>query len=248
MFHANMSHATNATSNQTTAKTTMQKSSTSMLSLAILASTMLFLPGCAYFKGGNHITVGSVPDDYRTNHPISISEQEQHLDVPVGTSDKHISLAQRSVIQGFIAQYASNGSGPIQIALPSGGSNSGAASRVRPDVVAAIRKGGVTESQVVTTNYSASAQDGNPIRISYRAISASTDQCGKWPDDISETSQNKLYHDFGCSYQNNVAAQMANPADLLGPRNAGEIDAAKRLKVIKDYQASSPSTRSEVNY
>ena len=225
-----------------------KQSSTGMVSLAIIASTMLFLPGCAYLNGGNHVIVGSVPDDYRTNHPISISEQEQHLDVPVGTSDKNLSLAQRSVIQGFIAQYASNGSGPIQIALPSGSSNSAAAARVRSDVVNAIRKAGVTESQLITVGYSAASGSGNPIRISYRAISASTDECGKWPEDIANTAENKNYHDFGCSYQNNLAAQLANPADLLGPRNVGEIDATKRLKVIKDYQTVTTVNRSEVTY
>ncbi|MGL4490601.1 MAG: CpaD family pilus assembly protein [Rhizobiaceae bacterium] len=224
------------------------KPSTGLVSLAILASTMLFLPGCSYLKGGNHVIVGSVPDDYRTKHPISISEQEQHLDVPVGTSDKSLSLAQRSIIQGFIAQYSSNGSGPIQIALPSGSTNSAAASRVRSDVIDAIRKGGVTQSQVVTINYDASAGAANPIRISYRAITASTDQCGKWPDDIAGDNENKNYHDFGCSYQNNLAAQLANPADLLGPRKQGEIDARKRLKVINDYQAAGASTTREVSY
>jgi pilus assembly protein CpaD len=232
----------------TSAKVDTKPSSTGIVSLAILASTMLFLPGCAYFKGGNHVIVGSVPDDYRTKHPISISEQEQHLDVPVGTSDKSLSLAQRSVIQGFIAQYSSNGSGPIQIALPSGSSNSAAAARVRSDVVVAIRKAGVTESQLVTVGYDATAETGNPIRISYRAISASTDQCGKWPEDIAETTENKNYHDFGCSYQNNLAAQLANPADLLGPRNSGEIDATKRLRVIKDYQTNVTPISREVNY
>ncbi len=244
-----MSRVSNPNAKQTaSANGKGTQTSTGIVSLAILASTMLFLPGCAYLKGGNHVVVGSVPDDYRTNHPISISEQEQHLDVPVGTSDKSLSLAQRSVIQGFIAQYALNGSGPIQIALPSGSTNSNAATRVRSDVVAAIRKAGVSESQLVTVSYNGTADAGNPIRISYRAISASTDQCGKWPEDIAETSENKNYQDFGCSYQNNLAAQLANPADLLGPRNTGEIDAAKRLKVVKDYQSSVSSKVSEVSY
>ena len=51
-----------------------------------------------------------------------------------------------------------------------------------------------------------------------------------------ETSENKHYANFGCSYQNNVAAQIANPADLLGPRKQTPIDAANRSAVIDDYQ------------
>ncbi len=88
--------------------------------------------------------MGSIPDDYRTNHPISISEQEVHLDVVVGVSDKGISIAQRQVIQGFVAQYKANGSGPVQVMLPSAGLNAAAARRVQPDIVDALRRGGVS--------------------------------------------------------------------------------------------------------
>jgi pilus assembly protein CpaD len=79
-------------------------------------------------------------------------------------------------------------------------------------------------------------------------VSASTEQCGKWTDDLTKTSDNKHYEDFGCSYQNNFAAQIANPADLIGPRNMTEIDAAQRDNVIKDYQTALPVSTSEVDY
>lgn len=231
-----------ATSSQTT-------STASVVSLAILASAMLFLPGCASWKDRQHITVGSIPDDYRTTHPITLSEQEQHLDVLVGSNDKALSVPQRSVIQGFVDQYKTNGSGPVQIMLPSSGTNAAAARRVHDDVVGAIKRGGVSGGQILTTTYEASGpENASPIRISYRAMTASTDQCGKWPDDLGDTSENKHYADFGCSYQNNMAAMIANPADLIGPRAAGEIDATKRGKAIKRWQDATPSTGSEVSY
>ena len=66
---------------------------------------------------------------------------------------------------------------------------------------------------------------------------AQTGKCGRWPADVLETSENKHYANFGCSYQNNIAAQIANPGDLLGPRKETEIDAANRSVVIGDYQA-----------
>jgi len=73
------------------------------------------LPIGYIFGNRHHIEVGAIPDDYRTSHPISLAEQDEHLDVLVGAGDKHISLAQKSVIQGFVAQYISNGSGPVQV-------------------------------------------------------------------------------------------------------------------------------------
>jgi pilus assembly protein CpaD len=67
-------------------------------------------------------------------------------------------------------------------------------------------------------------------------VKAQTDKCGRWPEDLLETSENKHYADFGCSYQNNLAAQMANPADLIGPRKQTPIDAANRSAVIDVYR------------
>jgi len=83
-------------------------------------------------------------------------------------------------------------------------------------------------------------------------VRAQTDKCGRWPADLVETSENKHYADFGCSYQNNLAAQMANPADLLGPRKQTTIDAENRGAVIDVYRSRGISTEflgsSEVTY
>ena len=235
-------------SQQTTTKPVHSGSSASMLTMAILASSMLFLPGCGVFQNRHHIEVGSIPDDYRTNHPINIAEQEQHLDVPVGSSDKGITLAQRSVLEGFVAGYTASGSGPVQVALPSSGTNAEAARRVAPAISAALRKSGVPAGMVVVTSYAAPSDAASPVRVSYRMVTASTEQCGKWTDDLTKTAENKHYQDYGCSYQNNFAAQLANPADLIGPRGMSEIDAAQRQLVISDYQQSSPDLSSEVSY
>ena len=81
---------------------------------------------------------------------------------------------------------------------------------------------------------------------------AYTDRCGRWPEDIADTSENKQWENFGCSYQNNLAAQVSNPADLLGPRRQTEIDPENRSKVIDVYRARKISeefkSNSEVDY
>lgn len=243
-----MARVKSAQTNPNPEKSGKSASTSGILTMAILASSMLFLPGCGYFQNRHHIEVGSIPDDYRTNHPINIAEQEQFLDVPVGSSDRDLSLAQRSVIQGFTAGYKNSGSGLVQIALPSSGTNAAAAKRVVPSISSALRKGGVPAASIVITSYAAPSGAASPVRVSYRMVSASTEQCGKWTDDLTKTSENKHYEDFGCSYQNNFAAQLANPADLIGPRNMSQIDAAQRDNVIKTYQDANPIRTSEVSY
>jgi pilus assembly protein CpaD len=109
---------------------------------------------------------------------------------------------------------------------------------VAQDFAHIARKNGVPGSSIMLASYQASPEEVNaPVRVSFSAMRAQTDKCGRWPDDVLQTSENKHYANFGCSYQNNVAAQIANPNDLLGPRKQTPIDAANRETVIGDYQA-----------
>lgn len=216
---------------------------------AATAFAVSALSGCGYLQNRHHITVGAVPDDYRTNHPIILNEREETLDVPVGSADTQISTAQRSSIEGFIAQYAANGSGLVQILLPTGSTNASAAQRVHSNIIAAIRHAGVSSGNIVTATYDAQGVESSaPVRVSYRAMSAATEPCGKWPDNLGDTTQNKNYENFGCASQNNMASMIANPADLLGPRKTGQIDASKRSVAISRYQKSTGSWSANTPY
>ena len=97
---------------------------------------------------------------------------------------------------------------------------------------------GVPATRLVETSYLAESNgDAAPIRLSYHAITAKTAPCGNWPTDlVTNTSQNRNYENFGCASQSNLAAQIANPSDLIAPRNMSPIDATRRGQVIKDYR------------
>jgi pilus assembly protein CpaD len=226
---------------------TDQKSKT--LLAAVLALSVSSLSGCGLFKERHSIEVGSVPDDYRTNHPIVLSEQEETLDVPIGTSDTQMSVAERDSIRGFMSQYALNGSGIVQILLPTGSPNAAAAQRVHGQIIATLRKSGVAGANIVTASYDASSSSVSaPVRLSYRAMSAATEPCGKWSGDLGDTQENKHWANFGCASQNNLAGMVANPADLIGPRLPTGVDPVKRGVALSKYQKSSGSWSANTNY
>jgi len=213
--------------------------------LALLAVVML--AGCAQKRD----VTGAIPDDYRTNHPIVISEKEQVADIPVGHADTRLSITQRSIVEHAAANYRSNGSGVIHILIPDGSPNERAAAKLRGDIAATLRKNGVKPFNISSERYKAGPEESAPIRLSYSAMTASTNTCGQWPKDLLETAENRHYANFGCASQNNFAAQLANPADLLGPRATSPIDAERRIVVIDDYRnAPTPEapTAQEVQY
>jgi pilus assembly protein CpaD len=211
--------------------------------LAVAAAALM--SGCA---NRDSITVGSVPDDYRTNHPIVIAEKEEVLDLPVGASDRGMTRTQRASLEGFLANYDREAAPVLKIMAPAGSANGVAAAEAAHDFAGLAAKNGVPASRIMLLSYEASVEASAPVRVSYTSMRAQTDKCGSWPEDILQTSENKHYANFGCAYQNNIAAQIANPADLLGPRKPTEIDAENRSAVIDEYREPPDGFNDTINY
>lgn len=203
--------------------------------LTAVATLAAVVSACANV---HHIEVGAVPDDYRTNHPIIVSERETTLDVPVASGDRNLTIAARGAVRGYAQKYRARASGAVQIVVPHGSVNSGAASLVAEDIRKELVKEGVPANRIITAGYQAGYEnDAAPVRLSYYGITAAAGDCGRWPEDIlANGNENKHYANFGCATQNNLAAQIADPMDLIAPRGSTPIDADRRSQVIQDYR------------
>ncbi len=184
--------------------------------------------------------MGAVPDDYRTNHPIIVSEEERTVDIPVATGDRKLTTSTRETVRGAANTYRSNASGVIRIMVPVGSANAGAASVLAGQVADVLRKEGIPGDRILSSPYQVSSpDDAAPIRIAFMAITASTGECGRWPEDmLANSGDNKHYANFGCATQNNLAAQIANPGDLVAPRGMTPIDAERRSTAIESYRTN----------
>ncbi|WP_028032162.1 CpaD family pilus assembly protein [Chelativorans sp. J32] len=216
---------------------------------AFLVLVIAAASGCAK---KDSITVGAVPDDYRTNHPIVLTEKEQTLDLPVGMLSYRMTPQQKVAVDGFMEHYGDSGNAIVTILVPAGSANGQAARRVSEDITHFLHARGVPRGHVQTLSYHAPTDQTAPVRITYPVVKAATGPCGRWPEDLLDTVENKHYANFGCSYQNNLAAQIANPMDLLGPRKTTPIDAENRDTAIGRYKTGQVAddfwVRSEVDY
>lgn len=204
------------------------------LALALLTATAL-VQGCAR----DPMSTGAIPDDYRTRHPITLSEAQHSLDIPVSAGDNRLTIGMADTIKGFAQSYTATSSGLVQIQVPTGSANSAAASILKRQIRSVLNSSGIAANKIVETHYGAAPTgDAAPIRLSFIAMTAMTGQCGQWPEDLSDnTYSNKNWYNFGCASQNNLAAQIANPMDLIGPRGMSAIDAERRSVVIDNYRA-----------
>ncbi len=210
-----------------------------IVAAAALALSAMLLSAC----GNSQLTTGSIPDDYRTRHPIMLAEGQSSIDIPVASGDVRLTIGMKDTVRGFGQNFLSSAAGTMQIQVPYGSYNAGAAQNLAGEIRRALVSQGVKPQRILMTSYGASPNgDAAPIRLSFVSTKAMTSACGEWPSDLSDdTFANKNWYNFGCASQNNLAAQIANPTDLIAPRGMTPIDAAQRAKVISDYRGETTS-------
>jgi len=215
--------------------TTIKKSSFSKKMPVVLAA--LIVSGCGSFSK-DHFTVGSVPGDYRTKHPIVVSQKEDSADMLVTRDMKGMSLRQRNVALSLIGRYKRSGAKTLRVILPAGSHNESAARKVGADLVTLMKEERIPAGHIEVSRYQASNHgDSATIRLSFVAVDAKVhSKCGQWQENLDDNSENVNYGNFGCATQNNLAEMIANPEDLVSPRGESEIDAERRDSVITDWR------------
>ena len=204
--------------------------------IVLAAGLMAALAGCTKSTQDTLIT-GGIPDDYRHNHPIAVEEMVQTMDIPVGQSSSRIPGPVLANIGGFAQKFIASGSTPIVVVAPSGSPNQAAAASIAVQTEQALRNSGVNPRSIEYRIYRAGPEERNaPVRIVFNGIVAHTAPCGPWPDQLSETAQNREYSAFGCATQQNLAAIVQSPLDLLYPRGLTPADATRRATALDAYR------------
>jgi pilus assembly protein CpaD len=189
-------------------------------------------------------TVGSVaPNDYRLRHPIAIQEANHSIDVFVGNSRGGLSASQRTDVAGLAQTWLREGTGAINVDVPTGTPNARAAAETFREIRAMLAAAGVPPRGIIARNY----RPDNPrqlptIRLNYAKITAVAGPCGVWPDDLGPSVnnpgylENKPYYNFGCAYQRNMAAMVDNPSDFAQPRSETPPYTARRVNSYEKYK------------
>jgi pilus assembly protein CpaD len=217
-----------------TSKFRLLRLATSVAAISLAA----VLASCA--ARPDRVTTSSVPDDYRTRHAITLAEVQHSLDVPIGSGEGKLTTPLRDLVRGFVQDYLALSKSTVSIAVPASSANAGAAHSVKGEIRRVLVEAGVKSNHIVLTSYDPTdASASAPIRLTFVAVTAITGDCGQWPTDLFGPTirDNTNWENFGCATQQNLAAQIANPADLVGPRGMTPIDAQRRAEVISIYRS-----------
>lgn len=78
------------------------------------------------------------------------------------------------------------------------------------------------------------------VRVVVSRTRASVPGCPNWSRPSTPNYSNELMSNYGCGVNANLAAMVANPADLISGREAGVSDVTVSNKAIEEYRARKP--------
>lgn len=159
-------------------------------------------------------------------YPIEVSETTATLQVD------SLSASNKAMINAFVAEYKQRGHGPMVI--------SGASGNLARSVERAVKAEGVSMVQ-------RSPGGGSVATLSFARYVASVKECGDWSDNLATSYNNTAWDNFGCATQNNLAAMIEDPKDLVEPRGTTGLDQDRRSTILENYRAGRPtaSTRTD---
>jgi pilus assembly protein CpaD len=221
--------------------------------ISAIAARGLLLAGLgAALAGCNTMardTTGSVPSDYRARHPIAIKEKDRTLTLFVGSGRGGLTPMQRAEVTAFAQTWRREATGGITIDRPTGSPNERAANDTLKQVLSILAASGIPNHGIGIKPYSPGADQPATLRIRYPQMTARVaGTCGLWPADLGPANdmkhfENQPYYNLGCASQQNFAAMLENPADLVQPRGETPAYAGKRSTGIDKWRkGESPAT------
>ena len=186
------------------------------------------------------IVTGSVTPDISlaARHPIVVREGYATLDLLPGGGPHGLTDREAADTRAFAAEWHATGRGPIVVEVPVGGAADTLSRYALPEIRRQLIAGGAPHGAIEVTRYRAAGRHHlAPVRLTFAHLEAGlTHPCGEWPSaNNTGTFQNRPYENFGCDFQHNLAAMVADPEDLIRPRAETPAYAARRQTVLSKY-------------
>ncbi len=174
-------------------------------------------------------------------YPLRAREIPSELKLAVHADG--LSSAQRDALADMADRWTQSGGGDVTIRVPTVGVDQHAADLTSREAVEFLGSMGVPEARVRRVGYVPAAAAGEapapgpaPIVVAYLTYRAMVQRCGLEWENLSTNTNNRPMQNFGCAISANLAAQIANPADLAAPRALDPADAGRRITVLGKYR------------
>jgi pilus assembly protein CpaD len=194
----------------------------------------------------------SVPASYLQGtaldrNAISVEKKTEFLEIAIHPQASEISLADKAAISRFVSAYRDHGHGPLIMSLPESTANPQLAVAAVAEARAIAYENGVQYEEIEGTHHGEDSLVSEPMILAFQAYEAIAPDCPSQATiNYADISSNNERSTLGCAVRSNLAAMIADPADLLGTRPLDSADPVRRNVILEKFRQGEPtgSTRS----
>ena len=182
------------------------------------------------------------PASVEENFPIKVVERPVKLRLDVQTSG--LQAEEVKQVASFAREATAHAATPVTVAYPSGNA---LAKQVAGQAAGLMAREGVPRQYILVTPHDGS---GNVVTLAFARKATETKPCGDWSQNLAGNQFNESGPNFGCAYQQNFAAMVANPEDLRRPQEATPALSAAQAPALEKYYSGewiTPTTDTSVS-
>ena len=202
-----------------------------------LASALVFAAGLAV--SGCASTAGDL-DAPMTPLSRYTLQVEPGIDrIALAVHDAGLSANQHAALRDLAARYRAAGAGHVRIESPEG--DDPVAVQQAYAVRSFLQAAGIPEDRLHITAYAA-PDPRAPVLAGFESIRASIPDCAGEARNMGTRVSNQSSAGFGCAITANMAAQIADPRDILGARAMTPADSGRAAVVFDNYRKGAVSS------
>lgn len=153
--------------------------------------------------------------------------------IALAVHEDGLSANQQSAINDLVGRYMATGVGAIRIEGPSG--EDPAAIRQTWAVRSALQSAGLPADRILVASYAA-PDPRAPVLAGFETVRAVIPNCAAEPRAMENRFSNEASPGLGCAVNANLAAQIADPRDIVGHRAISPADSGRAAVVFDNYR------------
>ncbi len=153
--------------------------------------------------------------------------------IALAVHEDGLSYTQQAAINDLAGRYFSSGVGAVRIEGPSG--NDAAAARQTWAVRSALESAGLPADRILVVSYAA-PDPRAPVLAGFETVRAVIPNCAAEPRAMEGRFSNSSSMGLGCAINANLAAQIADPRDIVGHRPISPADSGRAAVVFDNYR------------
>jgi pilus assembly protein CpaD len=153
--------------------------------------------------------------------------------IALAVHENGVSPTQMDALAALANRFGIEGATVLRVEAPGGGDV--VANDFAFQIKSALERAGAPGHMIQVVAYAAPDARA-PVLVGFETLRAAVPRCGAEWTNLARTARNETASNFGCAVTANLAAQIANPRDIVAPRGMTPSDFGRRAVVYDNYR------------